>query len=253
MMAGAEYLGPDMLRALWRETASACGAAWAASGVDLQTFLKGLNPAWNLVGRVHFNLAENRRDADAPFAFMATYTTQLSAQGRAQHAPLGQALRDYAGADNRSRLLTLLLPVQRAAESCAWLRVMVENGEIFHPLRWSAAEASRLLANAAELASAGVVLRMPASWRAGRPARPQVTGVVGARQPSAVGLEGLLDFRMSVSLVARRCPNGRWRRCCREPTRWFCCAASGWRWTARGWNARCGGSARPRCWRHSMG
>jgi superfamily II DNA or RNA helicase len=200
MMAGAEYLGPDMLRALWRETASACAAAWAASGVDLQTFLKGLNPAWNLVGRVHFNLAENRRDADAPFAFMATYTTQLSAQGRAQHAPLGQALRDYAGADNRSRLLTLLLPVQRAAESCAWLRVMVENGEIFHPLRWSAAEASRLLANAAELASAGVVLRMPASWRAGRPARPQVTGVVGARQPSAVGLEGLLDFRMSVTL-----------------------------------------------------
>ncbi|HME27903.1 MAG TPA: SNF2 helicase-associated domain-containing protein, partial [Acetobacteraceae bacterium] len=199
MMPGAEYLGPDRLRALWRETASACAAAWAASGGDLQSFLQGLNPAWNLVGRVHFNLAENRRDADAPFAFLATYTTRLSAQGKAQHVPLGQALRD-SGSEHRSQLLTLLLPVQRAAATCAWLRTMVDDGAIFHPLRWSPAEAARLLASAAELKSAGVVVRMPAGWRAGRPARPQVTGVVGARQPSAVGLDGLLDFRMSVTL-----------------------------------------------------
>jgi superfamily II DNA or RNA helicase len=200
MMPGAEYLGPDMLRALWHETASACAMAWAASGMDLQAFLKGLNPAWNLIGRVHFNLAENRRDADAPFAFMATYTTRLSAQGKAQHVPLGQALRDYAGAENRGQLLTLLLPVQRATETCAWLKTMVDSGEIFHPLRWSTGEASRFLASAPDLESAGVVIRMPASWRASRPARPQVTGVVGARPPSTVGLEGLLDFQMSVTL-----------------------------------------------------
>ena len=71
---------------------------------------------------MHFNLAENRRDADAPFAFLATYTTQLSAQAKAQHLPLGQALREYAGAANNERLLSLLLPVQRAAENCAWLK-----------------------------------------------------------------------------------------------------------------------------------
>ena len=200
LMPGAEYLEPDMLSALWRDIGSAFALAWAASGVDLQTFLKGLNPAWNLLGRVHFNLAENRRDADAPFAFMATYTTRLSALGKAQHVPLGQALRDYAGDENRSHLLTLLLPVQRAAETCAWLKSMVDNGEIFHPLRWSSVEASRLLASVAALESAGVVVRMPASWRAARPARPKVTGVVGTRRPSAVGLEGLLDFRMSVTL-----------------------------------------------------
>ncbi len=77
---------------------------------------------------MHFNLAENRRDADQPFAFMATYTTRLSAQARAQHVPLGQALREYAGAANRDKLLSLLLPVQRAAEHCAWLRPMIDAG-----------------------------------------------------------------------------------------------------------------------------
>jgi superfamily II DNA or RNA helicase len=200
MMPGAEYLAPEALRALWGETAQACAAAQAASGADLQAFLKGLNPAWNLVGRVHFNLAENRRDADAPFAFMATYTTRLSAQAKAQHVPLGQALREYAGAANRDKLLSLLLPVQRAAEQCAWLRPMIDGGEIFHPLRWSPQEASRFLTDSPLLEAAGVVVRMPASWRASRPARPQVSGTVGARKPSAVGLEGLLDFRMTVTL-----------------------------------------------------
>lgn len=200
MMQGAEYLSPDVLRALWDELAAAFGRAYGAAETDLQGFLKHLNPAWNLVGRVYFNLAENRRDPDSPFAFMATYTTRLSAQATAQHVPLGQALREYAGAANRDRLLALLLPVQRAAESCPWLKPIIDGGEIFHPLRWSPQEASRLLGSVPALESAGVVVRMPPSWRASRPARPQVTGTVGARKPSALGLEGMLDFRMAVTL-----------------------------------------------------
>jgi superfamily II DNA or RNA helicase len=200
MMPGAEYLTPDVLQALWDETADACAAALAAAQIDLQTFLKRLNPAWNLVGRVHFNLAENRRDADAPFAFMATYTTRLSAQAKAQHVPLAQALREYAGAANHDRLLSLLLPVQRAAEQCAWLKEMVDAGEIFHPLRWAPQDASRFLGSVPTLEAAGIVVRMPPSWRASRPARPQVNAVVGGRKPSALGLDGLLDFRMSVTL-----------------------------------------------------
>ena len=169
MMAGAEYLTPDVLRAQWTEMGQAMAACLAIAGTDLQSFLKEMNPAWNLVGRVHFNLAENRRDPDAPFAFMATYTPQLSAQARAQHVPLGQALREYAGAAGRSKLLSLLLPVQRAAERCAWLRPMVDSGEIFHPLRWSPQEAWQFLESAADLASAGVVVRMPVGWGASRP------------------------------------------------------------------------------------
>ncbi len=200
MMPGAEYLTSDVLLALWEATEAACADALTAARTDLQSFLKSLNPAWNLVGRVHFNLAENRRDADAPFAFMATYTTRLSAQAKAQHLPLGQALREYAGAANRERLLALLLPVQRAAEACTWLKPMVDGGDIFHPLRWTPRDASRFLADAPAMEAAGVVVRMPATWRASRPARPQVTGTVGARGPSAVGLDGMLDFRMSVTL-----------------------------------------------------
>ncbi|HEV2107876.1 MAG TPA: hypothetical protein VGR16_06410, partial [Thermomicrobiales bacterium] len=68
MMPGAEYLNADVLLGLWGDLGAAFAASLAASGTDLQAFLKALNPAWNVIGRVHFNLAENRRDPDVPFA-----------------------------------------------------------------------------------------------------------------------------------------------------------------------------------------
>jgi superfamily II DNA or RNA helicase len=203
-MAGAEYLSGTVLHALWRALDAAFAAELIESKTTLQEFLRRRSPAWNLVGRVHFNLAENRNDPDAPFAFLATYTTGLSAQAKAQHLPLGRALIDYAGAANKARLLSLLLPVQRAAEQCPWLKAMVDSGEIYHPLRWTPADAWQLLSDLPSLESSGVVVRVPSAWRANRPARPQVTAVVGGRPPSGVGSEALLDFQMEVTLEGER-------------------------------------------------
>jgi non-specific serine/threonine protein kinase len=77
---------------------------------------------------------------------------------------------------------------------------MVDAGEIFHPLRWRPQQALALLKDASTLESAGVVVRMPASWRMNRPARPQVKATVGGKAPAQLGLDALLDFRMEVTL-----------------------------------------------------
>ena len=203
-MTGAEYLTAAVLSALWQELDAAFRVELSESKCGVEEFLKRRNPAWNLVGRVHFNLAENRKDEAAPFAFLATYTTRLSAHAKAQHLPLGQALREYAGAANRERLLSLLLPVQRAAESCPWLEAMVDAGEIFHPLRWMPEQAMQLLRDLPQLESAGVVVRMPATWRANRPPRAQVTATVGGKPPSGLGQSALLDFRLEVTLEGEK-------------------------------------------------
>ncbi len=199
-MTGAEYVTASVLLQLWTEIAAAFRSELAASKVSVQAFLQGKNPAWHLVGRVHFNLAENRRDDEAPFAFLATYTTQLSTGTTAQHLPLGRALSEYAGAANKSRLLSLLLPVQRASAECSWLKSMVEGGEIYHPLRWTPADAFQLLTDIPRLEAAGVVVRAPTAWRGHRPPRPQVTATVGGKPPSGLGTDALLDFTMGVSL-----------------------------------------------------
>ena len=199
-MPGAEYLTAAVLASLWQQLDAALEVELAESHCGVQDFLKRRNPAWNLVGRVHFNLAENRQDPDAPFAFLATYTTRLSNQGKAQHLPLGQALREYAGASNKDRLLSLLLPVQRAAQNCAWLKTMVDGSEIFHPLRWTSPEAVQFLRDVPHLEAAGVVVRMPAAWRNNRPPRPRVSGTIGGKPPAGLGQEALLDFRLEVTV-----------------------------------------------------
>ncbi|MDB5869054.1 MAG: SNF2-related protein [Polaromonas sp.] len=199
-MTGAEYLTPEVLAALWQEIDAALREELGTTGMPLQAFLTARHPAWNLVGRVHFNLAENRRDEEAPFAFLATYTSRLSAHGKAQHQPLSQALAEFSGGRSRAQLLSLLLPVQRAAQHCDWLREMVEAGDIYHPLRWTAAQAYRFLADSPQLEAAGISLRAPGAWRSGRPARPVVKASVGTRVPSLLGKDALLDFRMEVCL-----------------------------------------------------
>ena len=203
-MAGAEYLNAAVLHALWQQLDEAFRVELSQAAQSLQDFLKARHPAWNLVGRVHFNLAENRGDDSAPFAFIATYTTRLSAQARAQHLPLAQALREYSGGKNQARLLSLLTPVQCAAEQCAWLRAMVDGGEIFHPLRWTPAEAYQFLTDVPKLEAAGIVIRAPGAWRAGKPLRPQVRATVGGKAPSLLGKDALLDFSMELTLDGER-------------------------------------------------
>lgn len=199
-MLGAEYLSAPVLSSLWSETALAMKAEWMAAKNTLADFLKSRHPAWNLVGRVYFNLAENRKDPDAPFAFLATYTSRLSAHGKAQHLPLSKALTEFSDGKSQMQLLSLLKPVQAAAAQCAWLRDMLQEGDIYHPLRWSAQEAYQFLTDVPKLESAGILVRAPLSWGSGRPSRPIVKASIGERPPSLLGAGALLDFSMAVTL-----------------------------------------------------
>ena len=199
-MIGAEYLTAEVLRRQWQSLDIALHAQWQASGLPLGEFLKKRNPVWNLVGRVHLNLAENRKDPELPFAFLATYTAQLTAQGKGQHRPLGEALRQYAAAADKERLLALLAPLQRAGEACPWLKKLIDSREVFQPLRFGVDEALAFLHDVPRLEHAGVVVRLPAQWRANRPARATVSATVGERPPSLVGQDALLDFQASVCI-----------------------------------------------------
>ncbi|MGD9549342.1 MAG: DEAD/DEAH box helicase [Candidatus Krumholzibacteriia bacterium] len=200
VMPGAEYATPEVLAALWDELDAVFRAGLAASGTSLQEFLKSLDESWNLVGRIHFHLAVNRKDPEFPFAFLATYTPRLATGACPQHQPLGQALREYAGPGKRDRLLNLLLPVQRAAGCCPWLKELVASGELYHPLRWTADEAFALLKDVALLERAGVLVRMPADWARGRPLTPRLAATVGGGPPSILGTDALLDFQIRFTL-----------------------------------------------------
>ena len=196
-MQGGEYLSEDTLQRIWEHLDEWTHDAVTAAG-GLAAFLQERAPKWHQVGRVCFHLAENRGDDARPFAFMATYASGFGAAGRLKHLPLRKALEQYAGAKNRAALIKLLSPVQQAAEVCDWVKELVDSGEIYQPTAWPPERAYRLLQSTSALEESGLSVRLPNWWRK-RP-RPQVSVTVGARAPSILGVDALLDFDVKVAL-----------------------------------------------------
>jgi non-specific serine/threonine protein kinase len=199
-MRGAEYITVESLAAVWHDVAGALGRELANWSGPVSAWLHAKSSAWATVGRVCFHLAENKRDKEAPFAFLATYTTRLSARGAPQHRPLGHAFEESRVAGDRSRLLALLLPVQRAADKSALVREMVERGDVYQTLRWTPREAHAFLKEVPALEEAGLVVRVPDWWSTRAPPRPQVHVTVGGGPPSQLGTDAVLDFSVQVAL-----------------------------------------------------
>jgi non-specific serine/threonine protein kinase len=73
-MKGLEYLSAEVLQSWWRELDEFVRGEICAFPGGAQAYLREKNPLWRLVGRVTFHLAENKRDEQYPFAFMASYS-----------------------------------------------------------------------------------------------------------------------------------------------------------------------------------
>ncbi|HEY2147027.1 MAG TPA: DEAD/DEAH box helicase [Pirellulales bacterium] len=199
-MRGLEYLTPELLSSIWRELAEHVAAEAARSSAGPAGYLQDLNPLWHLLGRVTFHLAENKRDPDRPFAFLATFTHRLSGRARPAHLPLAEALKTYAGAKEMAKLESLLEPVRRAAERSELTRELLATKALFAPQAWPIRQAYRFLKEAPLVEQSGVVVRLPDWWSARRPPRPQVQVQLGSQRASEIGVDRLLDFRIDMVL-----------------------------------------------------
>jgi non-specific serine/threonine protein kinase len=199
-MTGQEYLRADTLAAWWTELDTLVREEIQHHAGGAQAYLSEKNPLWRFVGRVTLHLAENKRDEESPFAFLATYVSRLSPQGRVQHEPLGRALQQYAGAKNRQALLSLLVPLDRAAERSTLLKELVESGDVYHALAWSPREAHRFLQDLPVFEESGLLVRVPDWWNAKQPPRPVVNVQIDRRGKSKLGVDALLDFSVGVTL-----------------------------------------------------
>ncbi|MCF6311010.1 MAG: DEAD/DEAH box helicase [Verrucomicrobiales bacterium] len=208
-MRGGEYLSPTLLIDLWGELDHWVRHSIADMGAGLNEWLKVRAEAWHQVGRVCFHLAENKRDPECPFAFLATYAPKLSNKGKVQYQPLGKALSEYAGMSNKAALVKLLSPVQRAAENVKFVKELVDSGDIFHPLAWSPAQAYHLLKSAAELERAGLLVRLPDWWKK-RP-KAQVSVTIGEKSSGLFGADSMLDFKVNLALGDEKLTKREWK------------------------------------------
>ena len=199
-MTGLEYLTPEVLSAWWRDLDTLARGESKKHPGGAAGYLRERNPHWRFVGRVTFHLAENKRNPDYPFAFLATFANGLTPQGKVKHEPLGRALQQYAGAQKREAMLNLLLPVSKAAESSELVRRLVDSGEIYHPLAWSPREAYDFLRAIPLFESSGLIVRVPDWWNAQKPTRPRVSVKVDSKNSAGIGVDAMLQFSVGMSL-----------------------------------------------------
>ena len=153
---------------------------------------------WHQVGRVCFHLAENKRDPEHPFAFLATYARGISGGARVHYQPLSQALKEYAGERNKKALIHLLSPVHLATQKSALMKDLVESGNLYHPLAWTPPQAYRFLKDVAVFEESGVLVRLPDWWKK-RP-RPRVGMTIGNASRKRFGVDEMLDFKVQATL-----------------------------------------------------
>ncbi len=197
-MRGAEYLTIEHLTDHWNNLDAWVRAEVVDSGKNLSSWLKQNAPLWHQVGRVCFHLAENKRDPEYPFAFLATYSPGVSLGGRVQYQPLNQALTEYAGERNKKGLISLLSPVYQASEKSAFVKELLDSKEIFHPIMWTPEEAYRMLKEVPVLEESGLLVRLPDWWRKRPTARVAVT--IGDKKRSHLALDAMLDFKVELTL-----------------------------------------------------
>ena len=199
-MRGLEYLTPSVLQELWDELAELVRRRGAETDGGLPAFLRAVNPFQHLLGRVTFHLAENKRDENRPFAFLATYSHRMSAKAQVQHLPLAQALKQYAGERDQAKLAELLAPVRAAADGSKVVNELLSSRALFQPQAWPISQAYRFLRDVPAMEQSGLVVRVPDWWKARKPPRPQVQVRIGDQRSSQVGVDGLLDFSVDLAL-----------------------------------------------------
>jgi SNF2 family DNA or RNA helicase len=190
LMTGSEYLSSELLEDIWLRLNSGFQKEIKGYGGTVEDFIKTYSPDVHLVGRVFFHLVESKKE-DYPFAFLATYSTGLNKEGISKHLPLKYALEEY-GKDSE-RLLELLSTVNIAAKESPLIAGLLENGELFHPLAWSAKEAFTFLKEIPVYERSGILCRIPNWWK-GAASSLKLHINVGDTQPSYLGMEALLSF-----------------------------------------------------------
>ncbi len=197
LMNGGEYLSVDLLQLKWLQLDNWLQERLETADTTFAEFMRKQAPDWQLGGTLYFHLAENKTDADRPFAFIATWLPK-QVDGNSKHIPLAKALEHYSNTRQKGLLRELLEPVQLAAESSEVIAQLIESRAIYRAQAWSTQQAWQFLQEVPLLQNCGVIVRLPDWWA--RRSRPKVQATLGTRSKAAFGSEQLLSFKISTVL-----------------------------------------------------
>jgi len=195
-MNGLKYLDSQWIDNIWEKLLEVFREEIRDYRGSVAEYFASLNPIVHVMGRVFFHLVENK-NGDYPFAFMATYSSKVSSDGRSKHLPLKNALIEYR--DDHKKLLELLSTVSKAAAKSTFVRELQDSGDIFHPIGLTSDEAYTFLKEIPLYEESGILCRIPNWWK-NKSNSIKLTVNIGTKPPSFLGFDALLDFDAQISV-----------------------------------------------------
>lgn len=192
---GAEYITEDWLENVFSHLRQVFASEIAVYKGSVSMYLAEKSQHLQVPERIFFHLVESHQ-SDYPFAFLATYATR-TAQGAISHMPLEYALTEYK--NQREKLLSLLSCLNKAAEVCELISNFVETGELFHPLRLTAAEAYAFLKAIPDIEKSGILCRIPNWWKR-KSSSVSLSLSLGDEKPSMLGFDALVSVKPSLTV-----------------------------------------------------
>jgi len=194
---GAEYLTAAWLEECWDGINVFYQSQIKYFKGSVESFFQQFSPRIHLVGKIYFHLVENKDDQEYPFAFLATYAHAVNKTGKSQHRPLKYALTEYE--NDQKKMLELLATVNIASQKSLFMKELLDEGEIFHPLSWTTKDAFHFLNEIEAYEEAGILCRIPNWWKK-KGNRPHLSITVGNRKPSLLGMDSLVDFKAKLEV-----------------------------------------------------
>lgn len=190
LMTGAEYLSVGLLESFWKLLNNQFKREIKNHKGSVESYIKKYSADVHLIGRIYFHMVENK-NGEMPFAFLATYSTRLNEKGKSKHLPLKYALTEYK--NDKKKLLELLSTVHMAATKSDFISMLLENGELFHPIAWSSRDALTFLKETPIYEESGILCRIPDWWKSNA-SKVRLGISAGDAKPSRVGMDAILSF-----------------------------------------------------------
>ncbi|KMQ50743.1 Helicase, SNF2/RAD54 family [Chitinispirillum alkaliphilum] len=196
-MVGIDLIDLDFLGSVWDSLTRSFSKGIKSYKGSVEEYFASIHPDPQHIDRIHFHLVENVKDANKPFAFMATYSTRIDSTGRTTHLPLKHAFKEYHG--HNDKLLQLLSTVKKVSRKNSFIESIVSSGEIFQVIGLTSTEAMGFLEGVVDFESAGILCRIPKWWK-GAKKKASVSLSLGNKKPSKIGIDGMLDFKPEIIL-----------------------------------------------------
>lgn len=192
---GSQFVNEEWLKGIFAQLNDVYSREMRDFDGSAAMYLSGKSQDLHVKERIFFHLVE-QKDAEFPFAFLATYSTK-DADGHIRHVPLQYALTEYK--QDQDKLIELLGSLQRVCEVSPMIADFVSSGEMFHPLRLTSEEAYEILKDIPQIEAAGIVCRIPNWWRR-KSAGFGVSLRINSDKESFVGLASIVSATPQATL-----------------------------------------------------